>query len=52
VGTWSAVALVISYELLMMIIRGAQAPGEQRRLLLQGNLFRLAEVAACYHFAT
>jgi hypothetical protein len=38
VGTWSAVALVISYELLMMIIRGAQAPGEQRRLLLQGNL--------------
>jgi hypothetical protein len=29
VGAWSAVELVISYELLMMIIRGAQAPGEQ-----------------------
>jgi hypothetical protein len=27
VGAWSAVELVISYELLMMIIRGAQAPG-------------------------
>jgi hypothetical protein len=27
VGAWSAVELVISYELLMMIIRGAQARG-------------------------
>jgi hypothetical protein len=37
VGAWSAVELVISHELLMMIIRGAQAPGEQWRMLLKGN---------------
>jgi hypothetical protein len=31
VAAWSAVALVGSYELLMMIIRSAQVPGAGRR---------------------
>jgi hypothetical protein len=29
VGTWPAVALVGSYELLMVIIRGTQAPADE-----------------------